>query len=152
MKIKRQEGFTMVELLVVVGITGILMATAVPVYRTWQGRAYGSEAAIMIKQILDAEILYYLEHDKFYPDQSDILILHKYDPDHANVKDIEEKLNIIVPTGHFLDYTFSSYDDEGVYTFQLSINSINNQFEIFKDVTNIAYKMDKDGNISTFTF
>ncbi|MDB9822607.1 type II secretion system GspH family protein [Deltaproteobacteria bacterium] len=151
---KRQAGFTMVELLVTVAITGILMATAMPVYHTWQQRAYGSEAAIMIRQILDAEILYYLENDKFYPDIGDDLeIWHGHPPDHDNVTKVSNNLNIIVPTGHFLDYYISSYyDDDGVHSFHLSVSSLGQQFDIVEGVSYIAYKMDKDGNITVAEF
>jgi prepilin-type N-terminal cleavage/methylation domain-containing protein len=147
-----REGFTLLEMLVVVAIVGILAASAVPLYRTWQQRAYGSEAAIMAKQILDAEIMYYLDNDnKFYPHYSSISIFHGHDSQHENVILVSEALNITIPTGHFLDYTLESYDDDGVYTFQLSINSKDLQFDIFKNVKLIAYKMDKDGNITSYT-
>jgi len=154
---KRQSGFTMLELLVAVGITGILVATAVPVYKTWQQRAYGSEAAIMVKQILDAEILYYLENDKFYPEIGDDRdILHGYPSDHDNVKDISEKLNITIPTGHFLDYYLISYIDEDKenkpLTFHLSVSSLGHRFDIVKGVSYIAYKMDQHGNITIAEF
>jgi len=146
-----RQGFTLIELMIVIGIVGILSASAVPVYRTWQNRARGSEAAIMAKQILDAEIMYYLDNDEFYPHDNVIDIEHGYSSNHENVTAVSENLNIIIPTGHFLDYILSSYYDNGVYTFQLSISSLRSQFEIFKGVRYIAYKMDKDGNISPHT-
>jgi prepilin-type N-terminal cleavage/methylation domain-containing protein len=145
-----REGFTLLELMVVVVIVGVLGASAVPLYRTWQQRAYGSEAAVMAKQILDAEIMYYLDNDEFYPDYSSISIFHGHDSEHDNVVAVAKSLNITIPTGHFLDYTLESYDDGGVYTFQLSISSLGSQFDIFKGTSYIAYKMDKDGNITSY--
>jgi len=151
---KRQEGFTLVELMVVIAILGILMASAVPAYQTWKGRAYGSEAAIMVKQILNSEIIYYMEHDEFYPNKNTILnILHDYPSDHDNVKAVLDNLNLTIPTGHFLDYYLTSYDDDNsIYSFQLIISSLEQRFNIFKDVSYIAYKMDKDGNVDTTEF
>jgi prepilin-type N-terminal cleavage/methylation domain-containing protein len=62
----RRTDFTVIELMVVIAILGILGATAVPYYRTFQQRACGSEACMMLKQVLDAEIMYFLEHEEFF--------------------------------------------------------------------------------------
>jgi prepilin-type N-terminal cleavage/methylation domain-containing protein len=148
-----REGFTLLELMVVVVIVGVLGASAVPLYRTWQQRAYGSEAAIMAKQILDAEIMYYLDHDEFYPPiGEDKDVLHG-DPNDTDIADIRDNLNIKIPAEHFLDYYLVSYyDDNNILSLHLSISSLDQQFDIFRGVSYIAYKMDKDGNIESTQF
>ena len=81
----KQTGFTLLELLVTLSIVGILAGTAMPVYNTWQSRARGTEAAIMIKQIMEGQILYFLEHDKFFPEDEEdtsIEIYHNTPTDH----------------------------------------------------------------------
>jgi len=121
----RQTGFTLLELLVTLSIIGILTATALPVYNTWQARARGTEAALMIKQIMEGQIMYFLEHDKFFPvdeDDNPIEIYHNTPPDHKDIKELEENLHVLIPTGHFLEYTLiSDNNNENGPSFNLTI-------------------------------
>jgi prepilin-type N-terminal cleavage/methylation domain-containing protein len=151
---KRQSGFTILEILVAVGIVGILSATAVPVYRTWQGRAYGSEASIMLKQIMGAEINYFLENDKFFPEDNVYIIPHEGQPQPTDIdviKEIYENLHITISQGHFLEYGLSGgLDEEGKQEFVLTIRSRNRDFEIFKGYREIWATLDKDGNSNIY--
>jgi prepilin-type N-terminal cleavage/methylation domain-containing protein len=53
---RRQEGFTLPEILVAIVILGILIASSLPAYRTYQQRAYVSEASLMLRQILTYDL------------------------------------------------------------------------------------------------
>jgi type IV pilus assembly protein PilA len=53
--LKNQEGFTLVELMIVVAIIGILAAVAVPQYQKYQARARQSEAKIALTATYTAE-------------------------------------------------------------------------------------------------
>ncbi|MBW2348362.1 MAG: hypothetical protein JRF59_11035, partial [Deltaproteobacteria bacterium] len=101
---RRAEGFTIIELAVVIMTLMILVLTAIPFYNTYMQRVHGSEAQVMVKQILDAEIMYYLEHESFYPPNvgDTIVILNTDPPNKLEIRQVLEKLNVLIPVGHNL--------------------------------------------------
>ena len=57
-KHKRYDGFTLVEILIVVVIIGILATVAIPTYFKYVERGYASDAKVQIKNILQNAELY----------------------------------------------------------------------------------------------
>jgi prepilin-type N-terminal cleavage/methylation domain-containing protein len=151
--VKRREGFTLVELMVVIGMVGILALTASPVYKTYLQRAYGGQAAIMAKQIMDAQILHYLEHDKFFPvDSSKPIFIPPDTPPSAEtekaLQEVQKHLNIAIPLGHRLSYQIYSV---GVNADESCFIRISAPFAIFKNgKTNLNYNISKNGEVITF--
>ena len=142
---RSRKGFTMVELLVTLAIIGILFATAVPVYRTWQQRAFGSEAEIMLKQLINSEIAYYLEHDVYFKEGERLSVWHDSEEPAGAAKDISDNLNVLIPQGHYIDYDLYS---EGDSFFLIISSSPAAGFDIFKDTPQIYAQLDKDGNVT----
>jgi prepilin-type N-terminal cleavage/methylation domain-containing protein len=146
---KRSRGFTIIELLVVIAIVGILGATAVQCYRTIQRRACGCEATCMLRDLLDAEIMYFLEHDKFFPNVGKTLaVFHEDLPVKAEIIQIRNALKIAIPTGRFLDFTITNLPGQ---TCMVTISSFGNSFGLFKDgSTSIMGTVDKTGKVDMF--
>ena len=146
----KKRGFTLVELMVTMAIIGILFATAVPVYQTWMHRTRGAEAAVMLKQITEAQILYFLDHDKFFPEgeENTIEIYHDTPTDDPEITRIADNLNIIIPSGHFLEFYFAAINDiPGDESFTMTVRSHNDQFDIFKGTSIVTASLNKDGDV-----
>jgi prepilin-type N-terminal cleavage/methylation domain-containing protein len=151
---RRKEGFTLLELMVTLLIVGVLSATAIPLYHTWTQRAYGTEAAVMMKQIMDGEIMYYLAHDEFFPQGAGEQWLINADgsiipPTPGDVlAEIKDHLNVVIPIGHHLQYDITNTNGKEI---SVTIASKDNSFPIFKNgQTALTAVLDSEGNVVYF--
>ena len=60
-----QSGFSLLELLVVLGIMAVLVATAVPQYKSYRQRAYDFRAETDARNVALAEEAYYLDKESY---------------------------------------------------------------------------------------
>ncbi|RZA08942.1 MAG: prepilin-type N-terminal cleavage/methylation domain-containing protein [Proteobacteria bacterium] len=63
--LRSQKGFTLIELMIVVGIIGILVAIAAPNFSRYQSKARQSEAKIALSAIYAAEKSFFSEYSAY---------------------------------------------------------------------------------------
>ena len=63
--IKRDRGFTLIELMIVVAIIGILAAIAIPNFMTYQAKARQSEAKVNLGGLFTTATSYFAENNTF---------------------------------------------------------------------------------------
>ncbi|HDY7619039.1 TPA: prepilin-type N-terminal cleavage/methylation domain-containing protein [Vibrio vulnificus] len=64
-KTKKQQGFTLIELMIVVAIIGVLSAIAVPAYKDYVKKSEGASALATMKSLITASELWYQENGSF---------------------------------------------------------------------------------------
>ena len=65
MPLKKQDGFTLVELMVVVAIIGLLSAVAIPNFKKYQAKAKISEAKLQLSALYTAETAFFSDYNMY---------------------------------------------------------------------------------------
>lgn len=145
---ERRAGYTLIELILIVAILGILSVTAVPLYRTWLQRAHGTEATLILKQLMDAEVIYFLQHETFFPRNQVYTVTHAGMSAPADAVDkIKRALKVYIPAGHRLDFTISATPTNCT----VIISSTQNSFALFGNGdTFIRGDLDTTGKVVIF--
>ncbi len=62
---RKEQGFTLIELMIVVIVVGVLAAVAIPMYQVVPKRSMGTEATAALGLVKDAMRTYYAEHHTY---------------------------------------------------------------------------------------
>jgi len=151
---RKKTGFTLIELMVVIVILGIMAGSAIPLYSRYMQRTVGSEATVMLRQILNAQIMYFVENSVFFPLNKTYIVTHSGASAPGGARaEILDSLNVDVPVGHQLDFTIIgiSFDFIDLHMCIVTISSPQNSFPLFANGdTFIRGRVDKTGKIDIF--
>lgn len=106
------QGFTLIELMIVIAIIGILAAIAIPQFSAYRKRSYNSAAQSDIRNAATAQEAYYVEHRR-YSDMLDNLIGTNY-----GLYNISQGVSVDV-AGGIQSYTLTAYHSSGNRTFAI---------------------------------
>ena len=67
-----KKGFTLIELMVAVGILGVLVATSLPLVNAYRTKAEYLDLDLTMKHIMDGLEVCYIENDEFFPETSEL--------------------------------------------------------------------------------
>jgi type IV pilus assembly protein PilA len=62
---RKNEGFTLIELMIVIAIIGILAAIAIPQFSAYRQRSYNSSANADLRNAATAQEAYYVDHMRY---------------------------------------------------------------------------------------
>jgi len=70
---RKNEGFTLIELMIVIAIIGILAAIAIPQFSAYRQRSYNAAAEADLRNAATAQEAYYVDAQKYVADPNNLI-------------------------------------------------------------------------------
>ena len=111
-RLNRKEGFTLIELMIVIAIIGILAAIAIPQFSAYRTRSYNSSAQADVRNLATAQEAYYVDWAEY---------ANNYTFLSGTAYGFMQSGNVTVTvTGNATGYTITGYHGSGDKTYSLS--------------------------------
>ena len=109
----REQGFTLIELMIVIAIIGILAAIAIPQFSAYRKRSYNSAAQADLRNAATAQEAYYVDENSYYTGAVGGLTGSQYGLFLSN------NVNLTV-SGSASAYTLVSFNTSGNVTYSMA--------------------------------
>jgi len=111
-KLNGREGFTLIELMIVIAIIGILAAIAIPQFQAYRVRGFNGTSLGDIRNLATAQECYYVETATYCNSVTNLL--------GANYGYVRSNGVIIETSGDSSEYTITAYHSSGDRTYTLA--------------------------------
>jgi type IV pilus assembly protein PilA len=110
--IKKNEGFTLIELMIVVAIIGILAAIAIPQFSAYRARSYDASSEADLRNAATAQEAYFVDNQTYVNNPETNLIGSTYG--------LYTSQGVLMGGGGGpLNYTMTAYHASGKHTYSI---------------------------------
>lgn len=137
---RRDRGFTLIELMIVVIVIGILAAVAIPMYQVVPDRSRATEAVAGLDSIRSAMRVYYAEHGTYehpsFVDGAQVTV-----GEILGIKDVD------LGGRYFSSECYTFDGDPTANTFVIECDGSSSTAPVAGDVSNVVVSIDASGEI-----
>jgi len=109
---RKNEGFTLIELMIVIAIIGILAAIAIPQFSAYRTRSYNAAAEADLRNAATAQEAYYVDAQTYLPNPTALI---------GATYGLYTSQNVFIAGGSGpQQYTMTSYHSSGNKTYSLA--------------------------------